>query len=159
MQQFLQPAIDLFERIPLLGMTVAGLTVFGGMCVVALVLVLMERKVAADFQTRPGPNRYGPYGAFQTIWDALKLLRKEDIRPTAVDFWVWFAAPVIVFVAAFAAYVTIPFDPVLYVKDLNIGVLYVFAIASWGVIGVLMAGWGSQNRYSQIGRASCRARV
>lgn len=159
MEQLLQPAIDLFARYPLLGMTVAGTAIFGFMCVAALVLVLAERKIAGDFQTRPGPNRIGPYGLLQTVLDALKLLRKENIQPAAVERTVWYAAPIIVFVAAFVALLPIPWDRVVYVKDLDIGILFVFAIGSWGVIGILMAGWGSNNRYSLLGGLRAAAQI
>src|SRR3989344_3585227 len=117
----------------------------------AMFLVWMERKVSAHFQMRYGPMRVGWHGSLQLGADALKLLMKEDIIPKLVDRWVFIAAPVVVFVAAFLAYLVIPFSPVLYVKDLNIGLLYVFGVSSLTALSIIMAGWSSNNKYALLG--------
>ncbi|OGB90650.1 NADH-quinone oxidoreductase subunit H [candidate division WOR-1 bacterium RIFCSPHIGHO2_01_FULL_53_15] len=117
----------------------------------AMFLVWMERKVSAHFQMRYGPMRVGWHGSLQLGADALKLLMKEDIIPKLVDRWVFIAAPVVVFVAAFLAYLVIPFSPVLYVKDLNIGLLYVFGVSSLTALSIMMAGWSSNNKYALLG--------
>jgi NADH-quinone oxidoreductase subunit H len=125
--------------------------VFGFLSVVALFLVWWERKVSAHIQQRFGPMMTGWHGVLQTIADAVKLIQKEDIIPTPADRKVFFWAPVIVFVCAFAAYVVIPFGEGLIVSDLNIGILYIIAITTFTIIALLMAGWGSNNKYALLG--------
>lgn len=125
--------------------------VFSLLCIVALFLVWWERKISAHIQQRYGPMMTGWHGVFQTIMDALKLLQKEDITPAAADRQVFFWAPVIVFTCAFAAYIVIPFGKGLIVSDLNIGILYIIAITTFTIIGLLMAGWGSNNKYALLG--------
>ena len=101
-------------------------------------------------QSRIGPNRVGPAGLLQTPADALKLLTKEDVIPALADRWVFTLAPAIVFVAAFLVYVTLPFGPTLVVKDLNVGVVYIAAVTSLTVIGIVLAAWSSNNKYALI---------
>ncbi len=117
----------------------------------ALVLVWMERKVAGFIQARLGPNRLGPAGIFQTLADTLKLLGKEGITPKAADKWVYFLSYIVVFIPALALFAVIPFGRDLVPVDLNIGVLYFVSIGSLTTIALLMAGWGSNNKYSMIG--------
>jgi NADH-quinone oxidoreductase subunit H len=125
--------------------------VFSLLCLIALFLVWWERKISAHIQQRFGPMMTGWHGVFQTIMDALKLIQKEDITPAVADRPVFFWAPVIVFTCAFAAYVVIPFGKGLIVSDLNIGILYIIAITTFTVIGLMMAGWGSNNKYALLG--------
>ncbi len=125
--------------------------VFGLLSVLALFLVWWERKFAGDVQQRYGPMMQGPSGTLQTIVDAIKLLQKEDITPTLADRPVFFWAPVVVFACSFAAYVVIPFGEGLIVSDLNVGILYIIAITTFTIIGLLMAGWGSNNKYALLG--------
>ncbi|NMC42320.1 MAG: NADH-quinone oxidoreductase subunit NuoH [candidate division Zixibacteria bacterium] len=125
--------------------------VFSLLCIVALFLVWWERKISAHIQQRYGPMMTGWHGVFQTIMDALKLIQKEDIVPAVADRQVFFWAPVIVFTCAFAAYIVIPFGKGLIVSDLNIGILYIIAITTFTIIGLLMAGWGSNNKYALLG--------
>lgn len=117
----------------------------------AVILILAERKVAGFMQSRYGPNRLGPYGMFQTVADVIKLLTKEDYRPHGVDKWVWAMAPVILFVPPVMVYAILPFSQGAVPVDINIGIFYFIAISSIGTIAFLMAGWGSNNKYSLIG--------
>jgi NADH-quinone oxidoreductase subunit H len=129
----------------------------------AMYLQLMERKVLAHMQGRLGPMRTGWHGLLQPIADAVKFLMKEDIIPDKADKWVFSIAPVILLMTAFGAMVAIPFGPKtdfygllphkvpLWVSNLNIGLLYILAVASVGTYGVIMAGWASNNKYSLMG--------
>lgn len=138
---------------------VAALVVFGFLAVVALFLVWWERKISAHIQQRFGPMRTGWHGWLQTIVDMLKLIQKEDITPATADRPVFYWAPIVAFVAAFMAYVTIPFGAGLIVSDLNIGILYIVAITTFTIISLLMAGWGSNNKYALLGGMRSAAQV
>jgi NADH-quinone oxidoreductase subunit H len=127
--------------------------------VVGLYLVLAERKVCAFMQNRIGPNRVGPYGLIQTIADLFKLLFKELIPIKSADSILFNIAPFIVISASFLAIAAIPFGKGLHAIDLNIGVLYLMAVSSMGVIGVLLAGWASNNKYSLIGAMRSGAQI
>ncbi|MEW5994409.1 MAG: complex I subunit 1 family protein, partial [Candidatus Zixiibacteriota bacterium] len=139
--------------------TALGVIVFGALALIALYLVWWERKIAGHIQQRFGPMRHGWHGWYQTVMDALKLLQKEDIRIVTRDKPVFFWAPVLCFVAAFAAYVTMPFGKNLIVADLNIGILYILAITTFTVISLLMAGWGSNNKYALLGGMRSAAQI
>ncbi|MBU0984047.1 MAG: NADH-quinone oxidoreductase subunit NuoH [candidate division Zixibacteria bacterium] len=128
-----------------------GAMMFGALSVIALFLVWWERKISAHVQQRFGPMRNGWHGWYQTIMDAIKLLQKEDVRVTNRDKFVFFWAPVICFVAAFLAYIVIPFGDGLIVADFNIGILYIMAVTTFTIISLLMAGWGSNNKYALLG--------
>ncbi|MFW5658749.1 MAG: complex I subunit 1/NuoH family protein [Bacteroidota bacterium] len=117
----------------------------------ALISVLAERKVSAWIQNRRGPLEVGPRGAFQTLADILKLLQKEHIVPGSADRLVFNAAPLVIFAAVFAGFAVVPLAPGVIGADLNIGILYALAIVSVDVLGIWMAGWGSNNKYSIIG--------
>jgi NADH-quinone oxidoreductase subunit H len=143
----------------LVQLIVAALVVVVFAALVVLFLVWWERKVSARFQNRLGPMRVGWHGSIQTIADALKLLQKELITPTNVDRGIYFWAPVVTFVAAMAVYVTVPFGKGLIVRDLNIGILYILSITTFTVIGLLMAGWSSNNKYSLLGGFRSAAQV
>jgi NADH-quinone oxidoreductase subunit H len=117
----------------------------------AIILVWLERKVAGFIQERPGPNRLGPAGFFQTIADTFKLLGKEDVIPRSADRWVFRLAAPLVFVPAIMLYAVIPFGKDMVPVDLNVGLFYCFSIASLGTMSFLMAGWGSHNKYSLLG--------
>ncbi|MCX6253316.1 MAG: NADH-quinone oxidoreductase subunit NuoH [Bacteroidia bacterium] len=126
---------------------------------VGLFLVYAERKVCAFMQNRLGPNRVGPFGIFQTIADLIKLLFKELIPIKNADSFLFNLAPFIVIIASFMAIAAIPFAKGLHAIDLNIGVLYVIAVSAMGVIGVLLAGWSSNNKYSLIGAMRSGAQI
>ncbi|HRW46765.1 MAG: NADH-quinone oxidoreductase subunit NuoH [Caldilinea sp.] len=136
---------------------VQGITYFVGAfilanaaLVLALVLIWITRKVISRIQDRIGPNRLGPFGLFQTIADAMKLLSKEDINPTSADTISYQIAPVLSVVGVIMALAVIPFGAGLIGADLNVGVLYLVALGSIGIMAALMAGWGSNNKYALL---------
>jgi len=116
-----------------------------------LFLVYMERRVAGFFQERLGPNRVGPQGLLQTVIDITKLLGKEDIIPACADKMVYKAAAYAVFVPSILLFVVIPFGKEMSIIDLNIGIFYMLAVSSVTTMIILMAGWGSRNKYSLLG--------
>lgn len=116
-----------------------------------LATIWIERRLIARFQIRRGPNRIGKYGLAQPVADALKGLFKETWIPSGADKWVFMAAPMVVFMPAVAIYAVMPFGPGMVLVDLDLGLLYFLAISSIGVIGVFMAGWASNNKYSLMG--------
>lgn len=117
----------------------------------ALYAVYAERKVSAFMQDRIGPNRVGPKGLLQTIADILKLIQKEDIVPAKADKPLFVMAPYIVFMGSFAAFAALPFSSVFIGSNINLGVFYIMAISSFTVVGILMAGWAGNNKYSLYG--------
>ena len=133
----------------LVGITLMLLFVFP----IVMLFIWMERRFIARFQLRPGPNRCGPLGLLQPVADAVKILVKELIMPAKGDKLVHWVAPVLMFFAAFMVFAVFPIGKgsMGVFSDLNIGILYVVAISSLAVIGIFMAGWGSNNKYSLIG--------
>jgi NADH-quinone oxidoreductase subunit H len=113
-------------------------------------VTLLERKFAARMQSRIGPYRVGPHGLLQPIADALKLMMKEDVVPTAADRRVFNLAPIVFLVPCMLIFATIPFAPGLGVADLNIGILFFLAVSSMEIVGLFMAGWGSNNKYALL---------
>jgi len=113
--------------------------------------IWFERRGLGRFQVRLGPNRAGPFGLLQPVADAIKVLTKEDIIPAKGDKLVYWLAPVVAFVPALMIFAVVPFHDGALLADLNIGILYVVAVSSVGVVGIFMAGWGSNNKYSLIG--------
>jgi NADH-quinone oxidoreductase subunit H len=133
-------------------MVLMAIAVIAFMMITVLILVWLERKVSADLQNRVGPNRVGGrFGLMQTMADALKLLLKEDIIPSCADRPVFILAPFLVFVPTFLVFLVLPFSDTWVVKDLNLGVLFVIAVSALPVIGLVMAGWGSNNKYAVLG--------
>jgi len=128
-----------------------GVFVVGGFGLLWTLLgIWLERKWAARFQDRVGPNRVGPFGLVQTIADTIKILLKEDIMNTGVDRWVYNLAPIVSVVAVILIWAVIPFSAAWIGTDLNIGVLYLVAVGSLGTVAVIMAGWGSNNKYALL---------
>jgi NADH-quinone oxidoreductase subunit H len=143
-----------------LPMLVSCVLVFALLALAVLFLVWLERKVSAHIQDRLGPMYVGGWhGWAQTLADALKLLLKEDIVPESADKVLFKMAPFVVFLGAFAAFVVVPFGAMSFVTDLNIGVLYVVAVGSLSVIGLIMAGWASNNKYSLYGGMRAAAQI
>jgi NADH-quinone oxidoreductase subunit H len=142
-------------------MFIAAAVILGFILFVVLYLIYGLRKIMGWIQARIGPNRVGPYGLFQTIADALKLLQKEDIVPAMADKWPFIAAPIIVFVPAYMAYLVIPFGKGngWVAQDLSIGVLYLAAVMCIPIIGIITAGWASNNKWSLLGAFRAAAQL
>lgn len=138
---------------------VYGGAVLGFVAVSAMFLVWLERKVSALIQNRLGPMVVGWQGTLQTAADSLKLLLKENIVPSGVDKLSWWLAPFFVMVPSIMAFVTIPFGRTLIVHDMNVGVLYIASITGVCVLGIFMAGWGSNNKYSLLGGMRSAAQI
>jgi NADH-quinone oxidoreductase subunit H len=117
----------------------------------ASILVYLERKIQAFVQDRYGPLHYGPQGILQAVLDPMKLLLKEDVKAVATDNVVFRIAPVVFFAPVVTAFVVLPFSPYLTAGALGTGIIYYVALSSIDVIGVFMAGWGSNNKYALIG--------
>ncbi|EHQ91406.1 NADH-quinone oxidoreductase subunit NuoH [Desulfosporosinus youngiae] len=117
----------------------------------ALILILLERKIAGWTSQRPGPNRLGPRGWFQTIADALKLIGKEDVTPAGADKWIFKIAPMMIFCIPMMTLAVIPFGRGMAPANLDLGIFYFVAMSSISTVAFLMAGWGSNNKYSLLG--------
>jgi len=139
--------------------TIIGITLILFAAVSVIILVYVERKVAAFFQLRIGPNRVGPYGIFQTVADFIKLLMKEHITSKKADRFLFNLAPFIIVTAAFLGIGAVPFALGLHVFDINIGVFYLTAVSSVGVLGILLGGWAGNNKYSLIGALRSGAQI
>ena len=142
---------------------VTALLAIAAVLVVMIVIVmsqtLAERRVIGKMQDRRGPNRVGKFGSLQPVADVLKLLLKEDIRPTVADPAVHFLAPVITLIPALLIYAVVPFGQGLQIADVNIGLLYIVAIGALPTIGIVVAGWGSGNKYSVLGAMRAAAQM
>ena len=122
-------------------------------------LTLAERRVIGFMQLRRGPNVVGPFGHVPTICRCVKLMAKETILPAGADKIVFMIAPILTFVLAIVAWAVIPFDAGLVLADINVGILYLFAISSLGVYGVIMAGWASNSKYAFLGALRSAAQM
>ncbi|KHJ38534.1 NADH-quinone oxidoreductase subunit H [Pedobacter glucosidilyticus] len=133
--------------------------IFAFIAVFSLFGVYAERKISAFIQDRLGPMEVGKFGWMQTLADILKLIQKEFIVPTVADKVLFTLAPVIIFVAVYLGFAALPWAPGLTPVSMNLGVFYVFAIISIEALGILMAGWGSNNKYSLIGAVRSVAQI
>src|SRR5215472_14359125 len=144
--------------------------VIGALLTAFAYLTLIERRVAAFIQTRLGPNRAGPFGLLQPVADALKMIFKEQIIPTRAKVLIFLIAPAISIVVALSAFAVVPlggnwlgwnipspWDP--FIADINVGLLYIFAISSLAVYGIVLGGWSSGNKYSLLGSLRSAAQM
>jgi NADH-quinone oxidoreductase subunit H len=129
------------------------------MAVGPIIYVYVERKVAGFMQDRLGPMRVGPWGLLQTVADAIKLMFKEAIFPAGVDKFLFLIAPCLVVLGAFLSFVVIPFSSRLQAADLNVGLFYVVAVSSLSTVGLIMAGWASNNKYALFGAMRSAAQI
>ena len=156
--------VPLLGRVPhwvyyLLWMLVAGAVLLVYASLIAGITSWVERRIAGRMQARIGPNRVGPRGFFQWIADGLKSLFKEDVTPASADKRLFRLAPYLVFTGMFGAWAVLPYSARLYAADLNVGILYVMAITSLVVIGILMGGWASGNKWGFFGALRSSAQI
>ena len=135
------------------------LVVIGPLLIAVAYLTLAERRVIGFMQLRRGPNVVGPFGMFQPFADALKLMAKETILPAGANKVVFLFAPMLTFILSLVAWAVIPFDEGLVIADINVGILYLFAVSSLGVYGVIMAGWASNSKYAFLGALRSAAQM
>ena len=144
---------------PLFMPILVTLIIIAAFPLVAGYIVLVERKVLADFQVRLGPMRVGPHGLLQPIADALKLLLKEDIIPTDADKAIFWFAPCISTITALSAFAVVPFAYNVYVADVNVGLLVVSAMSAVGILGIILGGWSSNSHYPLLGALRSAAQL
>jgi NADH-quinone oxidoreductase subunit H len=155
-----QPVVDLLvANLPIVRFVVAVTVVLLMTIPTAFLIIYMEMKIIALMNLRIGPDRVGPFGSLLSVVHGLKVLMKEDFTPTGADPVVFTWAPVVVYLASVMSLLVIPFAPGLYGADLNIGLLYFFAVGGLSVVGLLMAGWSSYNKYSLLGGLRAAAQV
>ncbi|MGD0922019.1 MAG: NADH-quinone oxidoreductase subunit NuoH [Terriglobia bacterium] len=150
--QFVQahPLILATVKIVIVLLVLAGLVAY---------LVYLERKVLAFIQARLGPMRVGPWGLLQPVADGIKLLLKEDLIPAGADRWVFLLAPVISIVAAFTVFAAVPFAGNFFITDINIGILFILAVSSLGIYGIILGGWSSNSHYPLLGALRSSAQL
>jgi NADH-quinone oxidoreductase subunit H len=154
------PFLDfLGANLPLVRFVVAATAILVMTIPTAFILIYLELKVIARMNLRVGPNRIGPWGAAMSLIHGFKVLSKEDFAPTGADLPVFTLAPVVTFLASVMTLLVIPFAPGLFGQDLNIGLLYFFAMGGLSVLGLLMAGWASFNKYSLLGGLRSAAQI
>jgi NADH-quinone oxidoreductase subunit H len=142
------------------GYLLLGLAAVAGlMSALAIVLIYVERKIAGHFQCRTGPMRVGWHGTLQTVADTIKLLFKEDVVPARADRMLHFLAPLLCMLTTVLAILVLPMSPVAQVADVSIGVLYLTAIGGFGVLGMLVGGWSSNNKWSLLGGMRAGAQI
>jgi len=130
-----------------------------GLILTVVFLVYFERKVIGYMHARIGPNRVGPFGLLQTIADTLKLLLKEIIIPAKADRFLFLLAPVLLLIPALAAWAVVPLNPEFLIADIDAGLLYLLALTSFGIYGVILAGWSSNSKYAFLGSMRAAAQM
>lgn len=161
-----EQAINLFSRLgfskeiySLIWILIEIIILLLGITIGVLVIVWLERKISAGIQQRIGPEYAGPLGIIQALTDGIKLLLKEDIIPSRGDIWLFSIGPAVVLIPIFLGYLVIPFGRHIVLIDLSIGVFFLIAISSIAPLGLLIAGYASNNKYSFLGglRAAAQA--
>lgn len=132
-------------------MILVGIMILAAYALLALILIYAERKICAFFQCRIGPNRVGKWGILQSVADMIKILLKEIIHINSSDKVLFILAPFFVIAGSILAFSALPFAKGLHAIDFNIGIFYLLAVSSLGIIGILLAGWSSNNKYTMIG--------
>jgi NADH-quinone oxidoreductase subunit H len=155
-----QPILDILAaNLPIVRFALAATIILLMTIPTAFLIIYMEMKIIALMNLRIGPDRVGPFGSLLSVVHGLKVLMKEDFTPTGADSLVFTWAPVVTYLASVMTLLVIPFAPGLYGQDFNIGLLYFFAVGGLGVVGLLMAGWSSYNKYSLLGGLRSAAQV
>ncbi len=155
-----QPILDiLVAQLPIVRFVLAATIILLMTIPTAFLIIYMEMKIIALMNLRIGPDRVGPFGSLLSVVHGLKVLMKEDFTPTGADSLVFTWAPVVTYLASVMTLLVIPFAPGLYGQDFNIGLLYFFAVGGLSVVGLLMAGWSSYNKYSLLGGLRSAAQV
>lgn len=135
------------------------IAIFGGVMGALAYTTLLERRVMAFVQMRPGPNRVGPFGLLQPLADGLKFMFKEQVVPTNANVLLYYLAPIIALIPALLSFSVIPFGPDLKIADTNVGLLFIFAITSLGVYGIVIGGWASNSKYPLMGAMRSSAQM
>src|SRR5919106_736643 len=157
---FGQIAVDiLVANLPIVRFVVAVTIILVATIPTAFLIIYMEMKIIALMNLRIGPDRVGPFGSLLSVVHGLKVLMKEDFTPTGADSLVFTWAPVVTYLASVMTLLVIPFAPGIFGQDFNIGLLYFFAVGGLSVVGLLMAGWSSYNKYSLLGGLRAAAQV
>ena len=157
---FGQPILDILAaNLPIVRFVVAVTVVLLMTIPTAFLIIYMEMKVIALMNLRIGPDRVGPFGSLLSVVHGLKVLMKEDFTPTGADSLVFTWAPVVVYLASVMSLLVVPFSKGIFGADLNLGLLYFFAVGGLSVVGLLMAGWSSYNKYSLLGGLRAAAQV
>src|SRR5689334_10296243 len=165
MQELVDSLVGPNPALPLWVYYLGAMLVFGGIVVFGFILPIagittwVERRIMGRIQSRIGPNRVGPAGFLQWLADGIKNMLKEDIVPVAADAPLFKLAPYVVMTGFIGAFVAIPFGGPLIIADLNVGILYVTAVTSLVVVGILMAGWSSNNKWSLLGGIRSAAQI
>ncbi len=156
----IETALEIWNGLPVFMQIMAKITLILVPILIAVAyLTFAERKVIGFMQVRIGPNRVGPRGWLQPIADAVKLLFKEIIVPTNANRFLFFVAPILTLAPALAAWAVVPFDDGMVLADINAGLLYILALTSVGVYGVIIAGWASNSKYALLGALRSAAQI